>query len=59
VLIERLASGPLIGIDINGRRFSSAVFNNGDIIERGTVDPQDLIRIVKRIRPSAIAVIIW
>jgi Uncharacterized conserved protein len=56
VLIERLASGPIIGIDINGRRFSYAVFNNGDIIERGTVDPQDLIRIVKRIRPSAIAV---
>ena len=56
MLIERLASGPIIGIDINGRRFSYAVFNNGDIIERGTVDPQDLIRIVKRIRPSAIAV---
>jgi predicted RNase H-like nuclease (RuvC/YqgF family) len=56
VLIERLASGPIIGIDINGRRFSYAVFNNGDIIERGTVDPQDLIRIVKRIKPSAIAV---
>jgi len=56
VLIERLASGPIIGIDINGRRFSYAVFNNGDIIERDTVDPQDLIRIVKRIRPSAIAV---
>ncbi len=56
MLIERLASGPIIGIDINGRRFSYAVFNNGDIIERGTVDPQDLIRIVKRIKPSAIAV---
>lgn len=56
MLIERLASGPIIGIDINGRRFSYAVFNNGDIIERGTVDPQDLIRIVKRIRPNAIAV---
>ncbi|MGC8542348.1 MAG: DUF460 domain-containing protein [Vulcanisaeta sp.] len=56
MLIEELSTGPIIGVDINGRRFSYAVFSNGEITERGVVDPQDLIRIVKRVRPKAIAI---
>ncbi|MCG2870053.1 MAG: DUF460 domain-containing protein [Vulcanisaeta sp.] len=56
MLIDKLGSGPIIGIDINNRRFSYAVLNNGEIVERGVVDPRDLIRIIKRVRPIAIAI---
>ncbi|MFB6471131.1 MAG: DUF460 domain-containing protein [Vulcanisaeta sp. AZ3] len=56
MLIDKLSSSPIIGIDINGRRFSYAVMNNGDIVERGIIEPQDLIKLVKRVRPGAIAI---
>ncbi len=56
MLIEELGSGPVIGIDINGRRFSYAILSNGEVIEKGVIDPQDLVRIVKRVRPKAIAI---
>ncbi|ADY01169.1 hypothetical protein VMUT_0959 [Vulcanisaeta moutnovskia 768-28] len=56
MFIEELSSGPVIGIDINGRKFSYAILNNGEIIERGVIEPQDLIKIVKKVRPKAIAI---
>ena len=56
MLIEELSSGPIIGIDINGRRFSYAILSNGEIIERGIIDPQDLVKLVKKVRPKAIAI---
>ncbi|ADN49493.1 DUF460 domain-containing protein [Vulcanisaeta distributa] len=56
MLIEELSSGPIIGIDINGRKFSYAILSNGEIIEKGIIDPQDLIKMVKKVRPKAIAI---
>ncbi|BDR91413.1 DUF460 domain-containing protein [Vulcanisaeta souniana] len=56
MLIEELSSGPIIGIDINGRRFSYAILTNGEVTDRGIIDPQDLIKIVKKVRPKAIAI---
>ncbi len=38
MLIEELSSGgPIIGIDINGRKFSYAILSNGEIIEKGGI----------------------
>ncbi|WP_243679717.1 hypothetical protein [Vulcanisaeta souniana] len=52
-----MSSGPIIGIDINGRRFSYAILTNGEVTDRGgIIDPQDLIKIVKKVRPKAIAI---
>ncbi|MGC8606917.1 MAG: DUF460 domain-containing protein [Vulcanisaeta sp.] len=56
MFIEELSSGPVIGIDINGRKFSYAILSNGEIIERGVIEPQDLIKMVKKVRPKAIAI---
>lgn len=56
MLIEELSSGPIIGIDINNRRFSYVILTNGEVTYRGVIDPQDLIKIVKKVRPRAIAI---
>ncbi|WP_069806533.1 DUF460 domain-containing protein [Vulcanisaeta thermophila] len=55
-MLSELSAGPIIGIDINGRRFSYAVLSNGEVVDKGVVEPSDLIKLIKRVRPRALAI---
>ncbi len=55
-MLNRITQGPVIGLDVDGRKFAYAVLKNGEVVEKGITDPYGIIRLVKRHKPSAIAI---